>query len=206
MTVSEPWTLTVRAKGARAAGYPQRFARCVAMWCDAQRRVVGCGATRSVAWWNVAMRRGASPTVMSISPTRLIDYVKTWRGREATSRQRRCRIASLRQRQPTRRARLPQSSLDKQRNQPSHPALSSLFQGGLVMDRDDPEQAADRHARAAVMAIFAVILVVAIMAAFVTTLEGIDTRDAGNVTQPGTIGLAKPHPPLDRAPGEPVRR
>jgi hypothetical protein len=56
------------------------------------------------------------------------------------------------------------------------------------------------------MAIFAVILVVAIMAAFVTTLEGIDTRDAGNVTQPGTIGLAKPHPPLDRAPGEPVRR
>jgi hypothetical protein len=62
------------------------------------------------------------------------------------------------------------------------------------MDRDDPEQAADRHARAAVMAIFAVILAVAIMAAFVTTLEGIDTRYAGNVTQPGTIGLAKPHP------------
>ena len=73
------------------------------------------------------------------------------------------------------------------------------------MDRDDPEQAADRHARAAVMAIFAVILAVAIMAAFITTLEGIDTRHAGNVTQPGTIGLAKPHPPLDRAPGEPVR-
>ena len=39
------------------------------------------------------------------------------------------------------------------------------------MDRDDPEQAADRHARAAVMAIFAVILAVAIMAAFITTLE-----------------------------------
>ena len=73
------------------------------------------------------------------------------------------------------------------------------------MDRDDPEPAADRHARAALAAIFAVILVVAIMAAFVTTLEGIDTRHAGNVTQLGTIGLAKPHPPLDRAPGEPVR-
>jgi uncharacterized membrane protein AbrB (regulator of aidB expression) len=72
------------------------------------------------------------------------------------------------------------------------------------MDRD-PEQAADRHARAAVMAIFAVILAVAIMAAFITTLEDIDTRHAGDVTQPGTIGLAKPHPPLDRAPGEPVR-
>src|ERR1700730_2012129 len=99
----------------------------------------------------------------------------------------------------------PKGPLDKQRNQPSHPALSSLFQGGLVMDRDDPEQAADRHARAAVMAIFAVILAVAIMAAFITTLEDIDTRHAGDVTQPGTIGLAKPHPPLDRAPGEPVR-
>ena len=73
------------------------------------------------------------------------------------------------------------------------------------MDRVDPEPAADRHARAAVMAIFAVILAVAIMAAFVTTLEGIDTRHAGNVTQPGTIGLAKPHPPLDTAPGKPVR-
>jgi hypothetical protein len=166
------------------------------MWCDAQRRVVErCDAPRRVAL----------PTVMSISPTRLIDYVRTWRGREATSRQRCCRIVFLRQRQPTRRARLPPRSLDKQRNQPSHPALSSLFQGGLAMDRDDSKQAADRHARAAVMAIFAVILAVAIMAAFVTTLEGIDTRDAGNVTQPGTIGLAKPHPPLDRAPGEPVR-
>ena len=73
------------------------------------------------------------------------------------------------------------------------------------MDRDDSKQAADRHARAAVMAIFAVILAVAIIAAFITTLEDVDTRHAGNVTQPGTIGLAKPHPPLDRAPGEPVR-
>jgi hypothetical protein len=73
------------------------------------------------------------------------------------------------------------------------------------MDRENPEQAADRHARAAVMGIFAVILAVAIIVAFVTTLEGVDTRDAGNVTQPGTIGLAKPHPPLDRAPGEPLR-
>ena len=41
------------------------------------------------------MRRGASPTVMSISPTRLVDYVKTWRGREATSRQRCCRIVFM---------------------------------------------------------------------------------------------------------------
>jgi hypothetical protein len=69
----------------------------------------------------------------------------------------------------------------------------------------DPEQAAGRHAHAAIMAMFAVILAVAIIAAFITTLEGVDTTHSSNVTQPGTIGLAKPHPPLDRAPGEPVR-
>jgi hypothetical protein len=67
----------------------------------------------------------------------------------------------------------------------------------------DPEQAADRHARAVIKAIFAVILAVAIIAAFITTIE--DTRRANNATQPGTIGLAKPHPPLDRAPGEALR-
>jgi hypothetical protein len=78
--------VTVRAKRARAAGCPQRFARCVAMRCDAQRRVVErCDAPR----------RFALPTVMSISPTRLIGYAKTWRGREATSRQRCCRIVVI---------------------------------------------------------------------------------------------------------------
>ena len=51
MTVSEPQALegTVRAKRARAAGLPQRLKRCVAMWCDAQRRVA-----------ELAMRRGTS--------------------------------------------------------------------------------------------------------------------------------------------------
>jgi hypothetical protein len=136
--------VTVRAKRARAAGCPQRFARCVAMWCDAQRRVVErCDAPR----------RAALPTVMSISPTRLIDYVKTWRGREATSRQRCCRIVfifvsdSMRSSFPSLPTIMPcpanrpcanaspldaqgsaQGPLDKQRNQPSHPALSFLCQ------------------------------------------------------------------------------
>ncbi len=67
MTVSEPQALeeAVRAKRARAAGLPQRLKRCVAMWCDAQRRVAErCDAPRRVAL----------PTVMSISPTRLIDH------------------------------------------------------------------------------------------------------------------------------------
>jgi hypothetical protein len=60
MTVSEPQALegAVRAKRARAAGLPQRLKRCVAMGCDAQRRVA---------------ERCALPTVMSISPTPLID-------------------------------------------------------------------------------------------------------------------------------------
>jgi hypothetical protein len=44
------------------------------------------------------------------------------------------------------------------------------------MDGENPEQAADRHARTVVMAIFAVILAVAIVAAFVTTLERVSTR------------------------------
>ena len=38
----------------------------------------------------------------------------------------------------------------------------------------------------------------------VTTLERIDTRTADNETPPGTTSLAKPRPPLDRAPGQPV--
>jgi hypothetical protein len=67
-----------------------------------------------------------------------------------------------------------------------------------------PNEAADRHAaRAAVMVIFAIVLSVAMLAAFITTIEG--EKHVSNSAHPGTIGLAKPHPPLDKAPGEPVR-
>ena len=62
----------------------------------------------------------------------------------------------------------------------------------------------DRNSHRIAVAIFAIILAAAVMAA-ITTLEGVDTRYASNVAQPGTIGLAKPHPPVDRAPGEAVR-
>jgi hypothetical protein len=56
--------MELSAKRAQAAGLPQRLKRCVAMWCDAQRRVAErCDAPRHVAL----------PAVMSISPTRLID-------------------------------------------------------------------------------------------------------------------------------------
>jgi hypothetical protein len=63
----------------------------------------------------------------------------------------------------------------------------------------------DRNSHRIAVAIFAIILAAAMMVAAITTLEGVDTRYASNVAQPGTIGLAKPHPPLDRAPGEAVR-
>ena len=82
---------------------------------------------------------------------------------------------------------------------PSRLASFSLRQGGLVMKNE----AADRHARAAVMVIFAIVLSVAMLAAFITTIEG--EKHVSNSAHPGTIGLAKPHPPLDKAPGEPVR-
>jgi hypothetical protein len=52
--------------------------------------------------------------------------------------------------------------------------------------------------------LFAIAVTMAILAAFVTTFEQIDKRAANNETPPGTTGLAKPRPPLDRAPGQPV--
>ena len=48
--------------------------------------------------------------------------------------------------------------------------------------------------------LFAVAVIIAILAATVTTLGRIDTRTASNETPPGTTGLAKARPPLDRAP------
>ena len=55
------------------------------------------------------------------------------------------------------------------------------------------------------LTIFVVLLGVALIAAFVTTLRGVESTRASNEAQPGTIGLAHPHPPLDKSPGEPVR-
>ena len=63
----------------------------------------------------------------------------------------------------------------------------------------------DRKSHRTALAIFAVILAVAIIAAFMTTLEGVETKQASNIAQPGTIGLARTHPPLDKASGKPIR-
>ena len=62
----------------------------------------------------------------------------------------------------------------------------------------------ERNSHRTTILLFAVAVTIAILAGFVTTLERVDTRTANNQTPPGTTGLAKPRPPLDRAPGQPV--
>jgi hypothetical protein len=62
----------------------------------------------------------------------------------------------------------------------------------------------ERNNHCTAVALFAVAVIIAITAAFVTTLDRIDTRTASNEAPRGTTGLARPHPPLDRAPGQPV--
>jgi hypothetical protein len=55
------------------------------------------------------------------------------------------------------------------------------------------------------LTIFAVIVAAAIVAAFATTIHRVDTRETSSDLPPGTIGLAHPHPPLDKSPGIPVK-
>jgi hypothetical protein len=52
--------------------------------------------------------------------------------------------------------------------------------------------------------LFGIALAIAIAIASVTTLERTYTRIASNGTPAGTTGLARPHHPLDRAPGEAI--
>jgi hypothetical protein len=52
---------------------------------------------------------------------------------------------------------------------------------------------------------FAVLLVAIVILAFVTTLDRVEVKTAHVDQPPGTIGLAHPHPPLQRAPDEPAR-
>jgi hypothetical protein len=52
----------------------------------------------------------------------------------------------------------------------------------------------------------AIVMVAAIVAAFVFTAGRNDTKIASNDQPvPGSSGIAHPHPPLDRAPGEVLR-
>jgi hypothetical protein len=63
----------------------------------------------------------------------------------------------------------------------------------------------DRYRTA--VAAFALAAAVAIIVAMFLTLKAVDTRDAMKMdAPPGTTGLAKPRPPLDRAPGVSARQ
>jgi hypothetical protein len=62
----------------------------------------------------------------------------------------------------------------------------------------------ERNSHRTAVVPFAVAVIIAILTAFVTTLDRVDTRTASNQPPPGTTGLAKPRPPLDRALGQPV--
>jgi uncharacterized membrane protein len=55
------------------------------------------------------------------------------------------------------------------------------------------------NTRRTVLAIFAITLVIAVIAAFLTTLHNVDTGSTSIEAPPGTIGLARPHPPLPPA-------
>jgi hypothetical protein len=59
----------------------------------------------------------------------------------------------------------------------------------------------NKHRTALIL--FAVALTVVVVVASATTLEQVNTHKVSNDAA-GTIGLAKPHPQLDRAPGEPI--
>jgi hypothetical protein len=59
----------------------------------------------------------------------------------------------------------------------------------------------ERNSHRIAVVLFAVAVIIAALAASVTTIEQVDRRTASNETPPGTMGLAKPSLPQDRVPG-----
>jgi len=57
----------------------------------------------------------------------------------------------------------------------------------------------NERAHGTALALFALAVIVAVVAAFMTTLARVDNRAANNETVPGATGLAKARPHLDRA-------
>lgn len=55
------------------------------------------------------------------------------------------------------------------------------------------------------LVLFAFALAVVFLAATITTLEHVNMRVVSDDTSSRTTGLAKPYPPLDRAPGVPLQ-
>jgi hypothetical protein len=60
----------------------------------------------------------------------------------------------------------------------------------------------NEHRRAVILFGLAVAIVIAI--ASVTTLDRATTHKINNEAPAGTMGLARPHQPLDRAPGQAI--
>ena len=73
----------------------------------------------------------------------------------------------------------------------------------LLLEGEDLMSNERKGHRTAVV-LFAVAVIIAMLMAFGTTLERVDKRMANSETAPGTTGLAKARPPLDRAPGQPI--
>jgi hypothetical protein len=69
------------------------------------------------------------------------------------------------------------------------------FRGGLAME--------DQNRTTLVLS--AIALAVAIVVASTITMERVNMPAVSNDAAPGTVGLARPHPPLDRAAGEPIQ-
>jgi uncharacterized membrane protein len=59
--------------------------------------------------------------------------------------------------------------------------------------------------RRTAVAAFALAATIVIVVAMFLTIRAADARNANVDVPPGTTGLARPHPPLDRGPGEPAR-
>ncbi|MET4119125.1 hypothetical protein ABIB85_004130 [Bradyrhizobium sp. JR1.5] len=51
----------------------------------------------------------------------------------------------------------------------------------------------------------AIALAVVVVVASAITMERVNMPAVSNDAAPGTVGLARPHPPLDRAAGEPIQ-
>ena len=64
---------------------------------------------------------------------------------------------------------------------------------------------ASRHRTHVTLVTVGAIVAVTVVLILAATIHGVDTGQLSNEHPPGTIGLARPHPPLDRAPGEAVK-
>jgi hypothetical protein len=62
----------------------------------------------------------------------------------------------------------------------------------------------DRKSTYTTMLVFSAVVLAVMVMAFITTIRDVDTRQARNDSVSGTVGLAHPHAPPDRAPGRPV--